>query len=147
MEGYRINMKYIIKIKNRIALLKGNVPEGQRVLRGFSLIELIVVITIIALISVAGMVSYSGTNKKSRDARRVADLEKMRIALEMIRQVGTTYPANASSLVSGNFMQALPTDPKSGNAYDYDQTSGGYGYSIGATLEDPANPNYRVYNP
>ena len=115
--------------------------------KGFSLIELIVVITIIALISVVGMVSYSGTNKRSRDARRVADLEKMRIALEMIRQVGTTYPVNASSLVSGNFMQALPTDPKSGNAYDYDQTSGGYGYSIGATMEEPANPNYRVYNP
>ena len=65
--------------------------------KGFSLIELIVVITIIALISVAGMVSYSGTNKKSRDARRVADLEKMRIALEMIRQVGTTYPLSAGS--------------------------------------------------
>ena len=114
--------------------------------KGFSLIELIVVITIIALISVAGMVSYSGTNKKSRDARRVADLEKMRIALEMIRQVGTTYPASAGSLAP-NYIQALPIDPKSGDSYSYQQTNGGYGYSIGATLEGSTDPNYRVYNP
>lgn len=125
-------MNYELRIKNK---------------KGFSLIELIVVITIIALISVAGMVSYSGTNKKSRDARRVSDLEKMRIALEMIRQVGTTYPAGASSLVTGGYMSVLPKDPKTDNDYVYAQSSGGYAYSIGASMEGPPSIDYYVYSP
>jgi len=47
---------------------------------GFSLVELIVVVTIIAVISVVGMVSFTGANKKARDNRRQADLEKIRIS-------------------------------------------------------------------
>ena len=50
---------------------------------GFTLIELIVVVTIIAVLTVVGVISYSGTNRKARDSRRMADLEKVRIALEL----------------------------------------------------------------
>ena len=47
--------------------------------KGFTLIELIVSITIIAVLTVAGVISYGGANKKARDNRRMADLEKIRI--------------------------------------------------------------------
>ena len=110
---------------------------------GFTLIELIVTVTIIAVLTVVGVVSYSGTSKKARDNRRMADLEKIRIALELYRQnVGTSYPAGLSSLVSG-YIQVLPTDPKTKANYSY--THSGYTYTITATLEETGD--YTVTNP
>lgn len=119
--------------------------------KGFSFIELIVVVTIIAIMSVVGVVSFSGVNKRSRDSRRISDLEKMRIALEVVRQVGTTYPANSTDLVP-NYMQALPKDPKTKTDYTYTQLNSGYRYTIDAILEDPSSSEagttlYQVTNP
>lgn len=107
--------------------------------KAFSFIELIVVVTIIAVLSLVGMVNYSSANKKSRDARRISDLEKMRMALEMIKQVGTTYPISANSLVP-LYLDTLPTTPK-GVGYSYGQTSGGYSYVIYTVMEDIGSTN------
>lgn len=124
--------------------------------KGFTLIELIVVITIIAVLTVVGIVSYTGTGKKSRDSRRMADLEQIRMALELYRQgTGSTYPADEDSLVP-NYIQSIPKGPK-GEDYVYVRASG-YLYSIGTILEDLGSTNvngfsgcsdcnYRVTNP
>lgn len=117
--------------------------------KGFSLIELIVVITIIAVITVVTTVSFGSVNRRSRDGRRSADLEKIRIGLEMARQVGSTYPTGLGVLVP-NYMSALPTDPKSGT-YVYNQVTP-YSYTLDATMEDLGSTNragkiYRVTNP
>lgn len=119
--------------------------------KGFTLIELIVVITIIAVLTVVAMVSYTGAGKRARDGRRVSDLEKIRIALEMYRQnVGSSYPATLSTLVP-NYIQVLPNDPKGvGVSYVYSHT--GYTYTVRATVEDPGSSNvaggiYQVTNP
>lgn len=125
--------------------------------RAFSFIELIVVVTIVAVLSLVGIVNYSSANKKSRDARRISDLEKMRMALEMIRQVGTTYPASISALAP-TYIQTVPTEPKGGTwgSYLYAQLNSGYGYQLTARMEDLGSTNgsygsgvynYRVYNP
>ncbi|MFZ2153128.1 MAG: prepilin-type N-terminal cleavage/methylation domain-containing protein [Microgenomates group bacterium] len=123
---------------------------------GFTLIELIVVITIIAVLTAVTMVSFGGTNKRARDSRRMSDLQKMAVALELARQVGGTYPASADTLVP-SYLQALPTDPKT---YDYLYSSTNYTYTISAYMEDlgstnisPAGScgtvtcNYRITNP
>lgn len=126
---------------------------------GFSLIELIVVISIIAVITAVGIVSFRGASLRGRDSRRVADLEKLRVALEMCRQVGGTYPDSANSLVSGGYIQALPTDPK-GYVYYYNSPTD-YTYTYDAHMEDLGSTNgawgsncgggalcnYRVTNP
>jgi len=124
--------------------------------KGFSFIELIVVITIIAVLSVAAIVSYGPVQKKSRDSKRVADLEKIRMALEMARQIGTTYPVTASvkSVLVPNFMQSYPQDPKTKSDYTYTRLTN-YTFSIGASMEDPGSVNwgpsgginYKVFNP
>lgn len=111
---------------------------------GFTLIELIVTVTIIAILTVVGMVSYSGTSKKARDNRRMADLEKIRVALELYRQgTGSTYPADKDSLVP-TYLQAFPVDPK-GNPYTYSRPSD-YKYTITTTLEE-TGVGYSVTNP
>lgn len=123
---------------------------------GFSLIELIVVITIILVVTTIAAVSYSGTNNRARDSRRMADLEKVRMALELYRQQNSSYPAATSSLVP-NFLQAWPNDPR-GYSYYYLRGSTVYTYTLDARMEDVGVTgnygsncggicNYRVTNP
>lgn len=62
--------------------------------KGFTFIELLVVITIIAVVFAAGVVSYTAISKNSRNARRGADLEAIRQALEMCRSIDSEYPVS-----------------------------------------------------
>lgn len=111
--------------------------------KGFTLIELIVSITIIAVLTVAGVLSYGGASKKARDSRRMADMEKIRIALELYRQgTGSSYPATTGALVP-NYLQTVPTGPK-GETYVY--THSGYTYSLSTSLEE-TGVGYSVINP
>jgi prepilin-type N-terminal cleavage/methylation domain-containing protein len=114
---------------------------------GFTLIELIVSITIIAVLTVAGVISYGGASKKARDNRRVADLEKIRIALELYRQqgVGNTYPTVLTSLTTSGFLQAIPTDPKGISIYTYNRLTN-YTYNLGANVEDLGSTNIAAYS-
>jgi len=122
-------------------------------IKGFSFIELIVVVTIIAVLSMVGVLSYGQAQRKSRDSRRISDLERIRMALEMARQAGTTYPASLGVLVP-NYIQSIPVNPK-GVGYSYGRGPGNYRYGLGTSMEDLGSTNvsaagginYRVSNP
>lgn len=132
---------------------------------GFTLIELIVTMTVVAILTTIAMVSFSGTNKKARDGRRISDLQKVAVALEMARQVGGTYPpadgsGQSPTLVSAGYLQQWPTDPKN---YRYYYAATNYTYTLSAYMEDvgstngsgsfgancnaPGNCNYQITNP
>ncbi|MDP4009401.1 MAG: prepilin-type N-terminal cleavage/methylation domain-containing protein [Candidatus Shapirobacteria bacterium] len=112
----------------------------KKIEHGFSLIELIVVVTIISVITVIGVISFNGAQKKARDGRRMADLEKIRIALEMEKQVGSTYPAALSVLETNERLQLVPQDPKGFGTYPY--TGSNYLYTVYAFMEDAGSTNF-----
>ena len=66
--------------------------------RGFTLIELLVVIAIIGILSSVVLASLNSARKKGRDARRIADLKQLQLALELY------YDANPST--------GQPCDPR-----------------------------------
>lgn len=69
--------------------------------KGFTLIELLIVIAIIAILSTIGLISFSSASQKGRDARRTADVEQLRAALELFRSDCGNYPtATFSDLIS-----------------------------------------------
>ena len=110
---------------------------------GFSLIELIVVVTIIMVVSMVGLVSFSGSNQKARDSRRMADMEKIRIGLEMARQTGATYPARIEVLTTLSIMSAIPLDPKTGTTYPYIRSAtSNYQYNLYGRVESVGSTNY-----
>ena len=127
---------------------------------GFTFIELLVVITIIAVIFAAGVVSYTGINKNSRDARRRADLEAIRQALEMCRSISGEYPTKIYEDATSNgtitcgdgtvTMTKTPTDPKpcdSEGLGKYVYSSDGVTYTLtAACMEDETKTNV-VTNP
>jgi prepilin-type N-terminal cleavage/methylation domain-containing protein len=62
--------------------------------KGFTLIELMVVISIIGTLSTIALTSLNGARAKARDARRFSDMEQIRTALEVYRAMNGHYPDN-----------------------------------------------------
>lgn len=123
--------------------------------RGFSLIELVVVMSIIVLLSGVGFVSYTNANKATRDSKRKTDLEQIRSSLEFYRTEIGNYPANLTILESGGYLTNASSivDPKTNAAYDYnlppDPSSTNCAskqYEVCAELEVD-NSDYCVCNP
>lgn len=105
----------------------------------FTLIEILVSATIIALLATVGLVSYVSFSQQSRDARRKADLEQIRTALEMYRSNVGSYPTlitfgGSLTYDSDVYLQKIPQDPKpSSRTYYYSGSSADY--TLGAGLE------------
>ncbi|MBU1291944.1 type II secretion system GspH family protein [Patescibacteria group bacterium] len=119
--------------------------------KGFTLIELLVVITIIGLLASIVLVSLNSARAKARDARRVADLYQIVLALELYYDTNGTYPNpgwgwrsecpswggfTANNVIPGltpNYMGSFPSDPamnKSNSTYCYLYLSNGTDYAL-----------------
>jgi prepilin-type N-terminal cleavage/methylation domain-containing protein len=106
---------------------------------GFTLVELLVSVTIVAVITVVATVYYGATLRKSRDSRRMSDLEKIRIAAEVAKQSAGIY-MDLPNMFSSGYLQQIPTDPKTGETYPYNRISN-YSYMLCAKMEDVGNSN------
>jgi len=111
--------------------------------RGFTLLELLVVIGLIALIMSFSVSSYSKAQLKSRDLARKNDLKQMQKALELYKNDldPQTYPVSEYSLVTGEYIKEVPVDPRErgydGSWVDYDYTQiSASTYTLTACLED-----------
>jgi len=126
-----------------------NVIRNQR---GFTLIELLVVIAIIGMLSSVVLASLNSAREKSRDARRLSDIKQIQTALELIfdDSAPPEYPDALSSLASGGYMPSIATDPRTGDAYYYDNLTSTGGacavasgactsYVVGANLENSSH--------
>lgn len=108
--------------------------------KGFTLIELLVVIAIIGILSSVVLASLNSARKKGRDARRVADIKQLQLALELYYDANGAYPTalSTANLVTPGYIAAIPTDPSTGAAYSYAGLGSGAtcsSYHIGATIE------------
>ncbi|MEK7579413.1 MAG: type II secretion system protein [Patescibacteria group bacterium] len=104
--------------------------------KGFTLIELLVVIAIIGILSSVVLASLNSARRKSRDARRLADLQQIKLASELYFDQNRQYPAS-TSLLAPTFIASVPIDPLNAS-YAY-SASGTTSYCLGTTLEDPAS--------
>jgi prepilin-type N-terminal cleavage/methylation domain-containing protein len=110
--------------------------------KGFTLIELLVVIAIIGVLASVVLASLNAARKKSRDARRVADIKQIQLALELYFDASGYYPDAIASLAP-TYIPAVPKDPLTDGAYSYADCLGTANtnttYHLGATLEETTN--------
>ncbi len=111
---------------------------SKRKNNGFTLVELLVVIAIIGILASVVLVSLNSARAKARDARRIADLKQVSLALENYYDDELEYPDATSDLVSGGYIGAISNDPQ-GGAYSYNSVAcspANQTYVIRAILED-----------
>jgi len=69
--------------------------------KGFTLIEIMVVITILGVLIAMVSGSFMASQKKSRDLRRKSDLAQISKALEFYSNDNGRYPAASGGLIEG----------------------------------------------
>jgi general secretion pathway protein G len=82
-----------------------------RLARGFTLMELLIVMSLIVLLSSIGMIGYQTSVKRGREAVLLEDLYRMRDAIDQFYVDKGKYPVDLTELVSGGYLRAVPVDP------------------------------------
>jgi general secretion pathway protein G len=116
--------------------------------KGFTLIELIIVMSIIAILAIASVSSYTNSLKISRDNQRKSDLRKIMTALQVYYTQYGKYPPPGGVCSYGsycfvqstaanpwipsldtNYISSLPKDPLNNGNYPW--VANGYTYVYG----------------
>ncbi len=134
--------------------------------RGFTLLELLVVVALIGILLALAAVSFSQAQKKSRNAKRQSDIQKISLSLEDYFGDHHKYPTQLSCLTGTDntcevpndkvYVDPVPVDPQTNAAYSYcpnlsaclasPPTSSYQGYTLTATLEGTPS-TYTVIKP
>jgi type II secretion system protein G len=98
--------------------------------RGFTLVELLVVVAIIGLLSSVVLASVNSMRMKSRDAQRISEIKEVQKALEFYYDDHGHYPPGPSHavcsatarlqvLVDEGYLVSVPRDPLGGASEPY----------------------------
>ena len=129
-----------------------------KIKKGFTLIELLTVVAIIGILAGIIMTSLGAARAKSRDAKRIGDLNNIKLALETYYNDNGMYPidiyATSGTAPTGGlaptYISVMPYDPSNNTTkYTYvgiPSTAGNcttsnppYRYHLGVPLEQTSN--------
>jgi general secretion pathway protein G len=83
----------------------------RRGTRGFTLLELMIVITIILILLTMGAARYDRSVLRAKEAALHQDLSAMRQAIEQYTLDKQAAPQSLEDLVSSHYLREIPTDP------------------------------------
>ena len=91
---------------------------GSRVRRGagFTLIELMVVMSLIVLLASIGLAVYANSVIRAKESVLKEDLFRMRDAIDQYYADKGKYPGSLQDLVSDKYLRAIPADPFTNSA-------------------------------
>lgn len=131
--------------------------------RGFTLVELLIVISIIGILAGFLFVNFANVRERGRDSRRKHDLSEVKTALRLYYNDYQSYPSSTNNLIVGcgpdgdslstcawgdsfaigsTVFMELPIDPVNAGQYSYQyaQTEGGENFLLQAYLENLSDP-------
>ena len=117
--------------------------------KGFTLIELLVVVAVIGLLVIVILIGINIIKAKSRDSRRVSDINSIMVGLTMYHNDNQVYPdtggvkieingtsdALSQALISNGAMQSVPADPSNEGNYKYQSLDNQTSYELEYYLE------------
>ena|SRR5262245_2480441 len=99
---------------------------------GFTLVELLIVISLISILAAMGLVQYRNSVISAREATLHTDLFRMRDAIDQYYADKGKYPSGLDSLVSEGYMRKIPEDPITKSTDSWQTVP---------AEPDPSNPN------
>jgi len=79
--------------------------------RGFTLVELLVVISLISILAAMGLVQYKNSILRTQESVLKTDLFRVRDAIDQYYADKGKYPASLDALVSDGYLRKIPEDP------------------------------------
>jgi general secretion pathway protein G len=83
---------------------------------GFTLIEVLIVVTLVIVLASVGMPMYQNSVRRSREAVLREDLFRMRDAIDQYYADKTKYPQSLQDLVTEGYLREIPKDPITNSA-------------------------------
>mgnify|MGYP001571677169 CR=1 FL=1 len=142
-----LRIKKVLKIHNSLFVIR-NSSSG----RGFTLIELIIVMVILGILATVFVSQFPASLGRSRDTRRLSDIKQYQTAFESYaNRNNAIYPiqqpsaAQPSTFCATLGLTSCPADPKDGTSscsggtcrYQYVTNTTGTTYGLWARLERP----------
>ena len=79
--------------------------------RGFTLIEVLIVVTLLVILASVGMPQYQNSVRRAREAVLREDLWRMRDAIDQYYADKNKWPQSLQDLVSEGYLRDVPKDP------------------------------------
>src|SRR5262249_42950160 len=119
--------------------MRRSLPARLRDSRGFTLIELVVVMSLIILLATIGLTAYRSSVTRGKEAVLREDLFRMRDAIDQYYADKGKYPADLNELVAAGYMRRVPDDP---------MTEKNDSWQVVPAEPDPTNPSSEpgIYN-
>ncbi len=99
--------------------------------RGFTMIELLVVVSLVIILAGIGMAQYKSGVIRAQEAVLKEDLFRLRDVIDQFYADKQKYPQSLEELVEGQYLRAIPKDPFTGSADTWQPVE---------AEPDPANP-------
>ena len=113
----------------------GGAPLTRSAARGFTLIELMIVMALIVVLASIGLAMHANSQTRAREAVLKEDLFRLRDAIDQYYADKGMYPTTLDALVTDGYIRKIPVDPIT-NAADTWQTV--------PSEPDPNNPTASV---
>ena len=114
-------------------------PNTRTGNRGFTLVELLIVISLISILAAMGLVQYRNSVVAAKESTLKTDLFRLRDAIDQYYADKGKYPSSLETLVSDGYLRKVPVDPITNSADTWETVP---------AEADPANPSAEpgVYN-
>ena len=83
---------------------------------GFTLIELMIVMSLIVILASIGLAVYTNSVTKAKESVLKEDLFRMRDAIDQYYSDKAKYPSSLQDLVSDKYLRSIPVDPFTNSA-------------------------------